>query len=115
MYIQISTCTFCAVADVRLHRRHTVYSVVDHGQWLFCADGPDVVDRCLARSAAGALRHAAFALGGMIGLIALMDNPFRGELSVSNAPYELIIELARHSRGVLPITRKNSRLKLDFV
>jgi hypothetical protein len=35
---------------------------------------------------------AAFALGSMIGLIALMDNPFRGELSVSSDPYRLILE-----------------------
>jgi hypothetical protein len=35
---------------------------------------------------------AAFALGSMIGLIALMDNPFRGELSVSSDPYRLVLE-----------------------
>jgi hypothetical protein len=35
---------------------------------------------------------AAFALGSMVGLIALLDNPFRGELSVSSAPYQLILE-----------------------
>jgi hypothetical protein len=35
---------------------------------------------------------AAFALGSMIGLIALMDNPFRGELSVSSDAYKLIYE-----------------------
>jgi hypothetical protein len=33
---------------------------------------------------------SAFALGAVIGLIMLMDNPFLGELSVSSAPYELI-------------------------
>lgn len=35
---------------------------------------------------------AAFALGSMIGLIALMDHPFRGEVSVSSDPYKLIYE-----------------------
>jgi hypothetical protein len=35
---------------------------------------------------------AAFALGSMTGLIALMDNPFRGELSVSSAPYQLVVD-----------------------
>jgi hypothetical protein len=35
---------------------------------------------------------AAFALGSMIGLIALMDHPFRGELSVSVEPYRLVFE-----------------------
>jgi hypothetical protein len=35
---------------------------------------------------------AAFALGSMTGLIALMDNPFRGELSVSSDSYQLIID-----------------------
>ncbi len=35
---------------------------------------------------------AAFALGSMTGLIALMDHPFRGELSVSSDPYQLIID-----------------------
>jgi hypothetical protein len=35
---------------------------------------------------------AAFALGSMVGLIALLDNPFKGELSVSSAPYQLIID-----------------------
>jgi hypothetical protein len=35
---------------------------------------------------------AAFALGSMVGLIALMDNPFRGELSVSAEPYQIIID-----------------------
>ncbi|MGL4405748.1 MAG: hypothetical protein ACRCT6_08315 [Notoacmeibacter sp.] len=34
---------------------------------------------------------AAFTLGSMTGLIALMDHPFREELSVSSAPYQLII------------------------
>jgi hypothetical protein len=35
---------------------------------------------------------AAFALGSMTSLIALMDNPFRGELSVSAASYSLIVD-----------------------
>jgi hypothetical protein len=35
---------------------------------------------------------AAFALGSMTGLIALMDHPFRGELSVSSEPYRLVFE-----------------------
>jgi hypothetical protein len=35
---------------------------------------------------------AAFALGSMTGLIALMDHPFRGELSVSSEPYQLIVD-----------------------
>jgi hypothetical protein len=33
---------------------------------------------------------SAFALGAVLGLIMLLDNPFLGELSVSAAPYELI-------------------------
>jgi hypothetical protein len=35
---------------------------------------------------------AAFALGSMTGLIALMDHPFRGELSVSAEAYRLVFE-----------------------
>jgi hypothetical protein len=35
---------------------------------------------------------SAFALGAVIGLIMLLDNPFLGELSVSSAPYELIYQ-----------------------
>jgi hypothetical protein len=35
---------------------------------------------------------SAFALGAVIGLIALMDNPFMGELSVSSQSYELIYQ-----------------------
>jgi hypothetical protein len=35
---------------------------------------------------------SAFALGAVMGLIMLMDNPFLGELSVSSAPYELIYQ-----------------------
>jgi hypothetical protein len=35
---------------------------------------------------------SAFALGAVIGLIMLLDNPFLGELSVSSAPYQLIYD-----------------------
>jgi hypothetical protein len=35
---------------------------------------------------------AAFGLGIMTGLIALMDYPFRGEVSVSSAPYQIILD-----------------------
>jgi hypothetical protein len=42
---------------------------------------------------------AAFALGSMIGLIALMDNPFRGELSVSSDSYKLILEQLMLKKG----------------
>jgi hypothetical protein len=35
---------------------------------------------------------SAFALGAVLGLIMLLDNPFLGELSVSSAPYELIYQ-----------------------
>jgi hypothetical protein len=35
---------------------------------------------------------AAFALGSMTGLIALMDHPFRGELSVSAEAFRLVVE-----------------------
>lgn len=38
----------------------------------------------------------AFALGSVIGLIALMDNPFLGELGVSSAPYELVYSQLMH-------------------
>ena len=35
----------------------------------------------------------AFYLGTMIFLIAAMDNPFRGEVSVSSEPFEMVLEL----------------------
>jgi hypothetical protein len=35
---------------------------------------------------------SAFALGAVIGLIMLLDNPFLGDLSVSSQPYELIYQ-----------------------
>ena len=35
----------------------------------------------------------AFYLGTMIFLIAAMDNPFRGEVSVSPEPFKMVLEL----------------------